>query len=129
MRIPLSLFVCACAFVAACSERAANEIDMTSAQRFEPTRISVSAGKTLIFRNGSGEAHTVTAYEDELPAGAEYFASGGFDSESAARDNVGDGLLTEGEAYRLTLDAPGTYRYFCIPHEQQGMEGTIVVEG
>ena len=101
---------------------------MNGAQRFEPAQITIPAGDTLVFRNESGEAHTVTAYGDELPEGAEYFASGGFSSESAARDNVGDGLLTEGQTFRLTLDTPGTYRYFCIPHEQQGMRGTIVVE-
>ena len=58
----------------------------------------------------------------------EYFASGGADSEEAARDLIADSLIAEGETYELTLDEPGTYEYFCVPHEDSGMTGTIVVE-
>jgi plastocyanin len=30
---------------------------------------------------------------------------------------------------RHTFDVPGTYQYFCIPHEMAGMTGTVVVTG
>lgn len=33
-----------------------------------------------------------------------------------------------GESFSKTFDVPGTYRYFCIPHEMQGMLGTAIVE-
>lgn len=97
-------------------------------QRFEPKTIRVEVGETVTFVNKSKEAHTVTAYDDGVPAGADYFASGGLSSERAARQSLTEGLLDEGASYSVTFDEPGTYRYFCIPHEDQGMTGTVVVE-
>ena len=104
-----------------------NTVSLTGEHVFSPSSLTVDAGTTIEFSNVSSEAHTVTAYEDGLPAGADYFATGGFDSEKAARAHLSAGLLTEGETFRLTLQEPGSYRYFCIPHEDDGMTGTIVV--
>jgi len=104
-----------------------NTVTLTGEHAFSPSSITVEAGTTIEFSNVSSEAHTVTAYEDGVPAGADYFATGGFDKERAARAHLSDGLLTEGDIFRLTLPEPGTYRYFCIPHEDDGMTGTIVV--
>ena len=89
----------------------------------------VSPGTTVVWRNTSQRAHTVTAYEDQIPADADYFASGGFDSERAARDawsNFG-GSISSGEEYEHTFEVPGDYTYFCIPHEAAGMAGVIRV--
>ena len=100
-------------------------VEMAEGQRFTPDQAVVSPGTTIEFVNVSSEAHTVTAY-----AGAPVeFSSGGFESESAARDNLADALIGQEGAYEFTFEEPGTYEYFCIPHEQQGMRGTIVVEG
>lgn len=96
--------------------------------RFLPEELSVEAGTEVVFTNNSGEAHSVTAYEDALPEGAEYFASGGFETEAEARSNIAASLLRQGENFSVTLTEPGTYRYFCIPHEETGMVGRIVVE-
>jgi plastocyanin len=98
------------------------------AQAFDPTSFNAQAGSTITFTNDSDQAHTVTALEEELPEGAEYFASGDFSSESDARDDVGGGLIEPGESFEVTLSEPGTYRYVCLPHESQGMTGTIIVE-
>ncbi len=100
---------------------------MTPGRTFTPTTLEVTAGTTVEFVNGSGEAHTVTAEEDALPDGAEYFASGGFDSEAEARADLSGGLIAAGETYSVTFERAGTYRYICIPHEDQGMLGTVVV--
>jgi plastocyanin len=97
-------------------------------QVFTPSTFTAKAGTTITFTNDSDQAHTVTPLEDELPDGAEYFASGGFASESEARDDVGAGLIDPGEDFEVTLNEPGTYRYVCLPHESQGMRGTIIVE-
>lgn len=103
------------------------DIVMDVKQDFDPENFTVKAGETIAFENVSSEAHTVTAYEEDLPAGAEYFASGGAGSEEEARANLADGLIQADETFELTLDQPGTYRYFCIPHEGTGMIGTITV--
>ncbi len=114
--------------MAGCSS-SGNRVGMVDGQAFDPETLTVAPGTSVTFVNESEEAHTVTAYEDELPDGAPYFASGGFDSESAARADLADGLVPSGETYEVTLDEPGTYRYFCVPHEGEPMRGTIVVEG
>jgi plastocyanin len=101
---------------------------MTSGNSFEPSEITVEAGDVVLFRNDSGAAHSVTAYADGIPNGADYFASGGFKNEQAARDGVGAALIKPDDSFEVTLDKPGTYRYFCIPHEGQSMKGTITVE-
>ncbi|MFB6189130.1 MAG: plastocyanin/azurin family copper-binding protein [Halapricum sp.] len=95
---------------------------------FDPDSIEVPVGTEVVWKNTSSRAHTITAYEAGIPDDAEYFASGGFDSEQAARnawDDDGSGNLYGGETFSYTVDVPGTYEYFCIPHESSGMTGTI----
>ena len=105
-----------------------DQISMTAGQVFDPEGASVTVGATVTFENASSEAHTVTAYENDLPAGADYFASGGAESEVEARKDIAAGLLKEGDSFEVTFSEPGTYKYFCIPHEGAGMKGSIVVE-
>ena len=115
------------ALVSGCTRSSGAVVAMTDEELFAPGTITVGAGSTIEFRNFSDQAHTVTAYGDSLPAGASYFSTGG-DSEARARKNLSEGLIDPGDAYFLPLTVPGTYRYFCIPHENLGMTGTIVVE-
>jgi len=114
-------------FGSACSESRPS-VAMSDGQRFDPDTITVKAGETITFSNESSDAHSVTAYENRIAEGAEYFASGGFRREGEARDGVSTGLLRGGEDFSVQLDQPGEYDYFCIPHEEQGMRGTIIVE-
>lgn len=105
------------------------DVGMTPS-RFEPAAVTVAAGETVVWRNTSSHAHTVTAYADGIPAAAEYFASGGYDGERAAERgwlDGGGGGLYEGDTYEHTFAVPGEYRYFCIPHEQSGMRGVVTV--
>ncbi|MFB6304873.1 MAG: plastocyanin/azurin family copper-binding protein [Haloferacaceae archaeon] len=105
------------------------DVGMT-AVAYDPASVSVSVGDEVVWYNNSSRGHTVTAYEDSLPEGAAFFASGGYDSEAAAREawreEIG-GRLTNGDTFRHTFDRPGTYTYFCIPHEQAGMVGKVDV--
>jgi len=101
-----------------------------SAAAYKPPRIAVEPGTTVTWRNTSKQGHTVTAYEDTLPEGADFFATGGFDSEAAARDAWAastDGTLFEAGSFSHTFAVRGEYPYFCIPHERNGMVGTVVV--
>lgn len=107
-----------------------SSVDVTDELTFEPKRIQVSAGTTVTWTNTGSIGHTVTAYEDEIPDGAAYFASGGFDSEQAAKDGYSDGQqgnLTGGDTYEHTFETKGTYKYYCIPHELNGMVGFVKV--
>ncbi|AEM56851.1 copper-binding protein [Haloarcula hispanica N601] len=105
-------------------------VEMTDELAYEPKKIQVEAGTTVTFENVGSIGHTVTAYEEEIPDGADYFASGGFDSLQAAKDgysNGQEGNIPKGESYEVTLETTGTYEYYCIPHEMNGMVGTIKV--
>lgn len=95
---------------------------------FEPKTATIETGGTVTWTNESDIEHTVTAYEDEIPDEATYFASGGFESERAARNRVTEGLIAPGENYEHAFEHPGTYGYFCIPHEGSGMVGTVRVK-
>jgi len=104
------------------------DIGMT-AVAFDPQEYEVSVGDTVTWENTSSKGHTVTAYGSQIPDDADYFASGGFDSESAARDGWqrNEGLLTSGDTYEHTFEVAGEYDYVCLPHENSSMVGTIVV--
>lgn len=105
------------------------DVGMT-ASLFEPYEIEVSPGSTVVWENTNSRLHTVTAYEDSLPDGAAYFATGGFETENAAREGYANGFkgsLDTGGRFSHTFEIPGTYRYFCIPHERAGMVGQVVV--
>jgi plastocyanin len=105
-----------------------NTVEMTDDLKFAPEEIEIPAGTTVTWKNVGSIGHTVTAYEDKIPDGATYFASGGFDSEQAAKDGYPDkGNITEGRTYEHTFETKGTYEYYCIPHEMNGMVGTVEV--
>lgn len=103
-------------------------VSMTEDFAFDPKTLTVSAGTTVRWVNDSDVGHTVSAYEDRIPPEAVYFASGGFESERAARNDVRGGLLATADTYEHTFDVTGTYEYVCIPHESSGMTGTVTVE-
>ncbi|WP_251343119.1 DUF5059 domain-containing protein [Haloplanus halophilus] len=104
-------------------------VDM-KAVAYDPAELTVSVGDTVAWTHAGGEPHSVTAYEGEVPEGATYWASGGFDSEDAARSGweEGQGYVASGQSYVHTFETAGEHAYFCIPHEMAGMEGSITVE-
>jgi plastocyanin len=109
-------------------------VEMTDGLVFEPDSLTVAPGDTVVWENTGSAGHSVTAYEEDLPEGAEYWASGGFDSEQAARDAYSTTGSTEetgnvpgGESWSHTFETEGTHEYFCIPHETGGMIGEIEV--
>jgi plastocyanin len=99
----------------------AAEVGMTNTLEFAPDTVRIDVGETVRWTNSSVIVHTVTADPDaatldesvRLPDGADPFDSGTLDPEAT---------------YEHTFDGPGTYRYFCIPHEGTKMYGTVIVE-
>lgn len=109
------------------------------ATAFDPATYRVEVGEEVVWQNTSSRGHTVTAYESSIPDEAAFFASGGFETEQEARNafwdyqrnpdgNDRNGLLTSGDTFRHTFEVAGEHSYLCIPHEQGGMVGTVVVE-
>lgn len=111
---------------------ASGEFDVgMSTEAFKPMELTVAVGDEVVWRNTSKQGHTVTAYAAGLPNGAKYFASGGYESEQAARDAWPSGFggrLVQGDTYSHTFEVPGEHAYFCIPHENAGMVGSVLVE-
>ncbi|WP_058367473.1 cupredoxin domain-containing protein [Haloparvum sedimenti] len=106
------------------------DVGMT-ATAFAPDEVTVAVGETVVWHNNSSRTHTVTAYEGAIPEGAEFFATGGFEDEETAREawwSDRGGALESGDEFSHTFEVAGTYDYVCIPHEQGGMLGTVVVE-
>lgn len=108
--------------------RGPKTVEMTDDLTFEPETVAVPVGATVVWKNVGDVGHTVTAYEDGIPADAAYFASGGFETERAARNDIKGGLVAGDETYRHTFEVPGRYEYYCIPHEGSGMVGTVRVK-
>ncbi|MFT4891230.1 MAG: plastocyanin [Halobacteriales archaeon] len=77
---------------------------------FDPIGLHVGPGTTVRFEIAAG-AHSATAYDDRIPAGATAFDSG---------------VISSG-GFEHTFETPGTYDYYCIPHRTGGMVGRIVV--
>jgi plastocyanin len=112
----------------AAAQEGTKTIDMTDDLVFAPDSTAVAPGTTVVWENVGNIAHSVTAYEDDIPDDAEFFASGGLESEAAARSAYPDqGEVAGGESYEHTFEAQGTYEYFCIPHESVGMVASLEV--
>lgn len=96
-------------------------VGMTNLMTFEADTVRIEVGETVRWENTSMLAHSVTADPSEstvegsakLPEGAETFNSGMMDPE---------------ETFSHTFDVPGTYKYFCMPHEGANMFGWVIVE-
>ncbi len=89
---------------------------------FEPKSVSIKVGEAVLWRNTTPLVwHTVTVdsklAEDPkdvaLPDGAVPFDSG---------------KVASGTTYEHVFSVPGTYRYFCQPHESHGMVGQVIVQ-
>lgn len=89
--------------------------------RYEPEKVAINVGDTVEWVNSGQTLHTVTADPAKsvnksnvsLPAGAKPFDSG---------------FMPPGTRFKHTFTVPGTYKYFCIPHEKDGMIGYVVVK-
>ena len=112
-------------------EEATHRIEMTDGLVFDPDSLTVAPGDTVVWETVGSVGHSVTAYEDELPEGVEFWSSGDLDSEQAARDAYPDeGDVASGDTYEHTFETEGVYDYFCVPHEAAGMVAELeVVEG
>lgn len=87
---------------------------------YDPIGIHIQPGQTIRWTNrDAGNSHTVTAYHPEL-----------FDRPRRIPEKAkpwDSDYLLPNESFSLTLTVEGIYDYYCVPHEQAGMVGRIVV--
>ena len=93
---------------------------------FEPAAFSVPVGESVTWGFPTS-GHNVCCRpgdsdEVALPAGAESFASYGSD------ESPHGSLVPRGGTFEHVFEFSGRYVYTCIPHEPQGMLGTVTVE-
>ena len=76
---------------------------------FDQANITVEPGTTVTWVQSGDNPHTTTSYDGLWDSG---MIEGGTDG-----------------TFSFTFEEPGTYDYFCIPHEALGMVGTVTVSG
>ena len=90
-------------------------------EEYQPSKVTISAGQTVKWKNDTGDPHTVTVVPDKalvpadvaLPKNAQPFDSG---------------TIPAGMTFSHTFTVPGTYRYYCTLHESNGMVGEVTVK-
>ena len=96
-------------------------IKMTDTRPFyTPAKVAIKVGETVQWVNDGETVHSVStsaanalnSKDASMPKGAVAFDSG---------------FIPPGGDYSHTFTVPGTYRYFCLPHEKAGMVGVVVV--
>ncbi|KAM0949800.1 putative Blue (type 1) copper binding protein [Dioscorea sansibarensis] len=85
---------------------------------FVPSEFSVAPGEKIVFKNNAGFPHNVVFDEDEVPAGVD---------ASKISMSEEDLMNAPGETYSVTLDAKGSYSFYCSPHQGAGMKGKVTV--
>lgn len=110
------------------SDPQTHTVRMFDSMIYDPEVITISPGDTVKWINVGAMGHSVTAYEDKIPAESPYWASGDFESENDARGDYPIGNIAKDESYSHTFDSEGEHEYFCIPHESIQMVGKVVVK-
>lgn len=89
--------------------------------KFLPDTVTIKVGDTVEWVNDAKTLHSVDADPDMvqrkqdvvLPKGAKPFDSG---------------FMQPGGTFDYTFTVPGTYKYTCVPHEKDAMNGTVIVK-
>lgn len=94
-----------------------NATVMTKLLEFQPEKLTVKAGTTVVWKVSDSLGHTVTT--------GTFTAVGDGLRSAEEPDGVLDMTLTQGKTASHTFDKPGTYTYYCSIHK--GMNGEITV--
>lgn len=92
------------------TQAAPNTIEALAENKFAPDTLTVPVGTTVTWVNKGG-FHTLL----------------GGDGAPDPSSPIGDNQLGEGATVQKTFDKPGTYPFFCTPHQSLAMKGVIIV--
>ena len=89
--------------------------------KFLPDKVTIKPGQTVQWINNAKTLHSVDGdpsmalkpSDVSLPPGAKPFDSG---------------FMKPDMTWEYTFKVPGTYKYTCVPHEKDGMNGEVVVK-
>jgi len=108
-------------FTASITMAATATVKMTDTPAmYQPMKVTIKSGDTVEWDNNASSLHTVTFDASKaqvktnviLPAGVAPFDSG---------------FMMPGGTFSHQFTTPGEYKYFCIPHEKDGMIGYVTV--
>jgi plastocyanin len=96
--------------------------------RFEPSSVTIHVGQTVRFVNKIGGPHNVTFWPDSIPGGSQRQLQAGMQNTSGPLTSPL--LLNPNDATTVSFTgvAPGTYKFYCMPHLALGMHGQIIVQ-
>lgn len=110
----------------------ATVLSFLNGDRVSATSVTVPAGTTLTWRNlSNNEPHTVTfpaAGQPLPPAYGNPFSPPTGGTTYDGSQIVNSGVMNPGDEFHLTFTKPGTYTYECIFHDEEHMEGTVIVK-
>jgi plastocyanin len=87
--------------------RAAEHVVTINELRYEPAKVEIKAGDTVVWKNKDERDHTVTA-------------------DKKAPDAFKSGKVASGDTYKRKFTKAGSYAYSCDYHPR--MKGTVVVK-
>ncbi len=103
-------------------------IGSSSGYSFQPSTVRIKVGQSVKFVTVSGGPHNVTFDSQDIPDGAAPTLDQDMPRQQAKL--TGPLVTNPDDSYTITFkDAkPGTYKFYCLPHQSLGMQGTIIVE-
>jgi plastocyanin len=103
-------------------------IGSSNGYSFKPSLVRIKVGQVVKFVTVSGGPHNVTFDQQDIPDGAEPALDHAMPQQQAKL--TGPLVTNPGDSYVISFkDAkPGPYKFYCLPHQSMGMQGTIIVE-
>jgi plastocyanin len=103
-------------------------IGSSSGYSFKPSMVRIKVGQSVKFVTVSGGPHNVTFDQQDIPEGA----AAALDQDMPRQQAKLTGPLVPNtdDSYVITFAnvKPGAYKFYCLPHQSFGMQGTIIVE-
>ncbi|MFI5268394.1 MAG: plastocyanin/azurin family copper-binding protein, partial [Chloroflexota bacterium] len=96
------------------------------ADLFFPGTITIDAGDSITWADGSGEAHTIT-FGSAPPGPPDLAPAGGTSVDGSSLVSSGLLLPIPGKGYTLNFPKVGTFNYQCLIHPAS-MKGSVVVQ-
>jgi plastocyanin len=88
---------------------------------YEPAKVAVKLGQPVEWINTGKNVHSVTLVPDDAQNPKDV-------SEPKGAATFDSGFMAPGSKFTYTFTVPGTYHYFCVPHEKAGMVGVVAVK-
>jgi plastocyanin len=90
--------------------------------------VRIKVGQSVKFVTVSGGPHNVTFDQQDIPEGAAPTLDQDMPRQQAKL--TGPLVTNPDDSYTITFKGakPGSYKFYCLPHQSLGMQGTIIVE-